>query len=372
MFDRAAALTGVLIGNPYPLMARVDSSRDVFVVWQDLGSIYGVVRPAGATAWPAASLIASSVSLVNLTVDESGNATMLVGRGGAVQVIDRPSGGTWGAPQSVATSTFITAVGLAMADDGGAVAIWETYARVGESSTNWVLHAARRARFGSSWGSASDLSPPLVSPFNHAAKVAMDPTGNAVIVAQQLGANPARTESALTSPAGSDLWSAPQLISTAGTTASSPRVTVDGSGLATAAWADFTSGSGGIFVATGQIPANVWTPPVRISLPGVLAGDPEVDTNRAGNAAVTWQRIGGSGAVEATVRPGSSSPWSTPVTLSIYGSLPLPWVDNAGRVLAVWNETPARFGQQATKTSTYLPRQKGPPPAVAGVDFKCP
>lgn len=353
-FGRAAALSGVLIGNPYPLMARVDSLRDVFVVWQDLGSIYGVVRPARARTWPAAQLIASSVSLVNLTVDESGNATMLVGKGGAVQVIDRPSGGSWGVPQSIATSTFISAVGLAMADNGGAVVIWETYDRVGETSTNWVLHASRRVSFGSSWGPASDLSPPLVSPFNHAATVAMDPIGNAVIVAEKLGDTPTLTQSALTSPTGSDLWSAPQLVSTAGTTASYARVTVDGSGLATAAWADFTSGIGGVFVATGQIPANVWTTPVRISLPGVLAGDPHLDTNRAGNAAVTWQTIGGSGAVEASVRPGPSSPWGTPTTLSIDGSPALPWVDDAGRVLAVWNETSAGFGQ-ATKTSTYLP-----------------
>jgi hypothetical protein len=68
---------------------------------------------------------------------------MLVGTFGAVQIIDRPVGGSWGSPQTIASHTYSGATGLAVADDGGAVAIWETYDKTTEYYTNFVLHASR-------------------------------------------------------------------------------------------------------------------------------------------------------------------------------------------------------------------------------------
>ena len=188
----------------------------------------------------------------------------------------------------------------------------------------------------------------------------MDPLGNAVVVGRQLDGDTHLTLRALTCPAGSDLWSPSQLVSAAGTEAGYPAITTDGSGLATLAWANITTGSTGIHVTTAQIPANVWAAPVVISLPGVTPGYPAVGTNRAGRAAATWttSSAGGTMTIQAAIRPGPSSPWGTPVTLSssptgVSNALPL--VDNAGRVVAVWNETPPGWVGQTTKTSTYLP-----------------
>ena len=78
-FGPASGLSGPSTTNPYPLMARVDRFRNIFVVWEDQGSVYGVVRPAGASSWPSAELIASGVSLAGFELDKAGNATMLVG-----------------------------------------------------------------------------------------------------------------------------------------------------------------------------------------------------------------------------------------------------------------------------------------------------
>jgi hypothetical protein len=360
-FGLASGLSGPSTTNPYPLVARIDRFRNIFVVWEDQGSVYGVVRPAGANTWPEAELIASGVSLAGFEVDKSGNATMLVGTSTTVEIIDRPAGASWSGPQIIASHTFSEVVFLAMADDGGAVATWETYDKPNEFYTNIVLHASRRQNWGGSWGPIADLSVPLTTfesgpTASHAATIAMDPRGNVVVAGRRLDNDTNFTLGALTLSADSNNWSALQLVTTAGTQAGYPSVAVDGSGFATLVWA--TSGS--VFVANAQIPANVWTAPAMISSPGVVTGYPAVGTNRAGFAAVTWPTINNNGSMslQATVRPGRIASWGPPVSLSTSPagvSNALPRVDNADRVLAVWNETPASFNGQTTKTSTYLP-----------------
>jgi hypothetical protein len=295
-------------------------------------------------------------------VDNAGNATLLVGTFLAVQAIDRPAGGSWGVPQTIASHTYTGATGLAMADDGGAVAIWETYDKTTEYYTNFVLHASRRVAWGSDWGPVADLSVPLtthqITPAGHVATVETDPTGNAVVVGRQLDNTTDLTLGGLTSPADSDSWSALQIITAAGANAGYPSVAVDGSGFATLVWADITSG--GTQMATAQLPGNSWTLPMEISEPGVATGYPLIGTNRAGIAAVTWPtvNVGGSASLQVTIRSGRGASWGTPTTLSTAAnglSNTLPWIDKAGRVLLVWNETPPGFVGQTAKTSTYLP-----------------
>ena len=103
-FGSASSLSGASTSNPYPLIARIDPSRNMFVVWEDQGSVYGAISPgAAANTWGRAELIASGVSLAGFELDKAGNATVLVGTFAAVQVIDRPAGGSWGAPQTIAS-----------------------------------------------------------------------------------------------------------------------------------------------------------------------------------------------------------------------------------------------------------------------------
>jgi len=362
-FGRASVLSGPSTTNPYPLMARIDRFRNIFVVWEDQGSVYGVVRPAGASSWPSAELIASGVSLAGFELDKEGNATMLVGTSTAVQIIDRPAGGSWGGPQVIASQTFSEVAGLAMADDGGAVAIWETYDKAHEFDTNIVLHASRRQSWDGSWGPIADLSVPLTtletSPTgSHAAAIAMDPTGNAVVAGRRLDNDTNFTLGALTSPADNDTWSALEIVSAAGIQAGYPSVAVDSSGFATLAWASGFPNS--VLMATAQVSANAWTAPLRISQPGVSTGYPAIGTNRAGVAVTTWPTINANGSMslQATIRPGRMAAWGTPVTVSTSSaglSNAHPWIDNVDRVLLVWNETPPSGIGQTTKTSTYLP-----------------
>ena len=361
-FGQPSGLSGPSTWNPYPLMARVDRLGNMFVVWEDQGSVYGAIRSGTTNKWSRAELIVSGASLAGFELDAAGNATMLIGTFSTVQVIDRPAGGSWGAPQTIASQTYSAATGLAMADDGGAVAIWETYDKFPEYYTNFVLHASRRAAWGSSWGPVADLSVPLtthqITPGGHAATVAMDPTGNAVVVGRQLDNDTNLTLGSVTSPVDSDTWTGLEIVTAAGTQAGYPSVAVDGSGFATLVWADVTAG--GVLMATAQLPANVWTAPLTISQPGVTTGYPLIGTNRAGIASVTWPAINGNGStsLQATIRPTRTAAWGTPVTLSTSSaglSNAVPWIDKSGRILLVWNETPPGFIGQTTKTSTYLP-----------------
>ena len=361
-FGVASGLSGSSTSNPYPLMARVDRSHNMFVVWEDQGSVYGAVRSASTNKWGRAELLASGDSLAGFELDKAGNATVLVGTLTAVQVVDRPAGGAWGAPQTIASQTYSAAAGLAVADDGGAVAIWETYDKTTEYYTNFVLHAARRTAWGSSWGAAAELSVPLtthqITPGGHAAVVGMDPKENAVVIGRQLDNDPNLTLGAVTSAVGSDAWNAIQIVSGAGTQAGYPSLAVDGSGFATLVWANVTSG--GVLMATAQLPGNAWTAPLMISQAGVSTGYPLIGSNRAGIAAVTWPTINSNGSMslQAAIRPTRTAAWGLPLTLSTSSaglSNATPWVDKAGRVLLVWNETPAGFVGQTTKTSTYVP-----------------
>ena len=362
-FSPASGLSGPSTWNPYPVIARLDRSRNMFVVWEDQGSVYGAIRPAGANTWGRQELIAAGVSLAGFELDKAGNATMLVGTFGAVQIIDRPVGGSWGSPQTIASHTYSGATGLAVADDGGAVAIWETYDKTTEYYTNFVLHASRRSNWGSSWGPVADLSVPLtthqVTPSGHAAVVGTDPRGNAVVIGRQLDNDTNLTLGALTSPLDSDTWSALQIVSAAGSQAGYPSVAVDGSGFATLVWADVTSGS--VLTATAQLPANAWTAPLMISQAGVVTGYPLIGTSRAGIAAVSWPTINANGSMslQAVIRSTRTGTWGTPATLSTSSaglSNATPWIDNTGRALLIWNETPPGFVGQTTKTSTYVPQ----------------
>ena len=193
-----------------------------------------------------------------------------------------------------------------MADDGGAVAIWETY-DIAFFDTNIVLEASRRQNWDGSWGHIADLSATLTSletspTGSHAATIAIDPRGNAVVVGRRLDNDTNFTVGALTSSADTDTWSASEIVSAAGIQAGYPSVAVDGSGFATLVWASGYPNS--VLMATAQVSPNAWTAPLRISQPGVSTGYPAIGTNRAGVAVTTWPTINANGSMslQATIR----------------------------------------------------------------------
>jgi hypothetical protein len=114
-------------------------------------------------------------------------------------------------------------------------------------------------------------------------------------------------------------WSAPSVVSSAGSFATEPQVGLDGSGDAVAAWnQQFGTGGSTMVVSVRGAHASRWSSPQ--SLYRVSAGtafDPQVAVAASGAAVVAWQAegTGGAPAIEAVFRGSASAPWSVPARI---------------------------------------------------------
>jgi hypothetical protein len=356
-WEGSVAISTQATVNPYPIEARMDKAGDAFVAWYDNGFVYAAIRPVGSPTWlPTVKVVAGS--LAGFAVTPAGDATILSGTYTTVYVVDRPAGGSWQPPVTIADPPLCTASDLALDDDGGAVALWETYEPAPEPQdrTNYVLHASRRATFASPWGAEAVLSTPLPHNYGHAARVGLDANGDAVVVARQLSGDPVAVLQAVMQASGGG-WSAPVTVSEPGATVGYPDLTVDADGDATVTWASL----GVTNVATAKAPANAWSPQITISPPGTITGYPAIAGNRSGANVVTWAVFdpptGRYSLLQATVRSAPTESWRVVQTIAKAMELSngVVAVDRAGRAVAIWNETPRNWIGQITRTSTYLP-----------------
>lgn len=135
-------------------------------------------------------------------------------------------------------------------------------------------------------------------------------------------------------------WSMPVRISTAGATASDPKVVIDANGNATAIWIE----SG--IVKASSLPAGMtWsTPPTSLS--GAGASSPRLGIDSSGNVTAIWLEAG---VVEAASLPFGGS-WSAETALSGAGTATSPdlAVDTSGNAIAVWVQSGSSI-QSATK-----------------------
>ena len=123
----------------------------------------------------------------------------------------------------------------------------------------------------------------------------VDPAGNVVAIWTRSDGTNDRVEAAA-KPAGGS-FGAVQVVSAAGANADDPRLSLDDSGKAIAAWIRYDSGMSG----TGRIQAAVrpaggsFAAPTTISADGQVTIEPQVDTgpNADSHAAVLWSRSDG-------------------------------------------------------------------------------
>lgn len=94
---------------------------------------------------------------------------------------------------------------------------------------------------------------------------------------------------AAVAPAAALAWGQPQRASTGPGDAHSPDVAVDGRGAALAAWVQERGGRGTI-VASAAPDGRPWSPPRRLSPPGLAAIDPAVAGLPGGGAVVVWRQ----------------------------------------------------------------------------------
>ena len=300
-------------------------------------SLVVLALPAGSAAEPTwlPSLVLSPVgqdsNLPQVASDRAGDVFVVWQRyNGVNEVVDsihRPAGGAWAAPHEFSiVGQTLSGPQIAVNPAGDAVAVWTRWA-----GANTVVQAARRPA-GGDLSDAQDIS--VLAEDSGAPKVAVDPSGTATAIWEARSGSTSVVETSR-QPAGGS-WSAPEIVSAAGSEAEAPDLAVDAAGNATAVWERSAAGSNWIVQAASRPADGSWSAPQDLSTEAVLLV-PKVAVDRAGDAVAVWLRS--TWVVRASERPAGGS-WGAPRSLSGgEASQPEVAMGSARDAVAVW----ARF-----------------------------
>jgi hypothetical protein len=253
----------------------------------------------------------------------------------ALAVASISTGAAGAAPQWL-PATAISAGGsstyeahLASDARGDAVAVWQH-----REGSNYVIQAATRPAGSGAWSAPVSLSDPGSSA--SAPRVAIDASGNAVVVWQSIFAVDTVESAAL---AAGGAWSAPTTISDPSLNASDPQIATTPGGVATVVWSQVNAVGTRRIQTVTRSTAGAWSEPLDLSSDGGSADSAKVAVGDGGDTAVVWTRNNGANdIVQAIVRrPGQG--WGSPVSLSNVGRSafePAVAVDPAGDAVAVW------------------------------------
>jgi hypothetical protein len=368
----------------FPQVA-VNAGGDAVAIWpRDTGSetvLETLERPAGGD-WSAPEVLSEpgeeEPANVRIGLDTAGNAVAIwsIGFGSTIRTAARPAGGDWSAPEDLSVENGRTPQ-LAMNAAGDAVAVWSGFDGVDDEVT-WA--AVRPA--GGDWSPPEELSVAGESD-GFFPQVAIDAAGNAIAVWQRFDLSDDVVQAAVRTADGD--WSAPDVLSSPGENARSPRIAMNAAGSTVAAWSSLSGGthaavrpaggdwsapkdisaagaepalavdSGGtafalwpVTVAPGEMvlqvamhpPGGSWSAPEDLSAPFEYFQSYNLDANPAAGVVATWTRQGGvpKNGVQAAVRPPGGD-WSTPKEISAEGEnsgLPDLGFDAAGDAIAIW------------------------------------
>ncbi|MFN8109212.1 MAG: choice-of-anchor C family protein [Thermoleophilia bacterium] len=227
------------VGPSGASQAAVDmnATGDTALVWRRSDGtnmrIEGATR-SGAGAWSAVSVLSAAgqdASMPDVAVAPSGDMTAAWSRSdGAntiVQTTERPSGGAWGAGTSRSASGQDAAgVRLAAHADGALVATWSRY-----DGTAYRVQVLERAS-GGAWGAVTTLSDPGQNAF--APVVATSANGDAIVTWYRWDGSRYRVQSTVETQGGS--WDAITTMSDTGATAYQSQVAMAPDGTAVAVW----------------------------------------------------------------------------------------------------------------------------------------
>ncbi|WP_217914218.1 hypothetical protein [Miltoncostaea marina] len=300
-----------------------------------------LAAPAGGAAAPAVlppadlSAPGATVGDAVAALDGAGAATVVWERraGDATSVVaaTRAPGGAWGAPAPLsAAGRRAGSPAVAVAPDGGAVAVW----RRDDGGGRATIEAAVRPA-GGAFGAPVALSAPdalgALRP-----RVAIAPSGAAAAAWLRFDGQHTLVEVATRPPGGA--FGAPRTVSAPGADALAPAVAVDGAGRATVAW-NRADGAGSVVqVARGDGAAG-FTAPADASRPGATAFGAAVGVAPSGAGVLLWSEVAADGATVVVTTPlGADGGPGAPATISPEGdaSTAQVAVDGAGRAIATW------------------------------------
>jgi hypothetical protein len=214
-----------------------------------------------------------------------------------------------------------------------AVVLGALCAPAASHGAGWLAAETPSAQFGTGQGGCI----PCWNAYD-GAWIAVDPSGNAVAIwsIYHDGTGTATVQAA-TRPLGGS-WSSPTTLSTTGIRLASPHVAVAPDGSGVAVWAERIGGFDRVVGAT-MAPNGVWSSSTPLSWATFNAEDPRVGVDSSGNAVAAWveSRNDTTGHVGYSERPaagpwgarqGTAAPYIDDVSLA---------VNPAGAALLIWN-----------------------------------
>jgi hypothetical protein len=286
-------------------------------VWATVATVTGGVavqvsqRPAGGswTALANISPVVASASNVDVAVGANGGAAAAWSTSAGVSVALRLQG-VWQSSTSFALTGSISGVHVKVDASGNGVVVWTRI-----TSTAAVIEAVTFT--SSSFSTVAQLSPSTHPSFQP--QVAINDAGTAVVVWQAAGlldgSNPYQVES-VTRPAGG-AWSAVTTASPSIPQTWTPQVAVDAAGNATVVWEQGATINQYLIYSATRPAGGAWSSPVKIeSATWYYAARNAVATDPAGNVTAAWLGEDSSGAnsIRVATRPAGGS-WQAAITV---------------------------------------------------------
>lgn len=325
-------------------VVRITTAGFATAVWTDQSGVWAADRPS-SSAWESPQLLVPGASNPVFVMNSRGDAAIAwtVAGGprsttGSLMAILRPAGGTWSEQQLIASNAHLISDRAGIGDSGDVVVTWETYNAVcqsyGCSLSSYVLHASRQNAGTGVWADSGGLLGPDRSA--HGARVALDSTGEAILLAQN--SSGVYVSSAQGNSGGG--WSAFK-------TAVNPQSSViisdlasDDAGQVTLVYETIGFSSSQAVAVNGSISNNTWSSPVILSGSDTSVGQVIFATAPGGAALAIWLSSSGKQAIHAITRATATGSWSASVSISGPGNYIAPEaaaVESSGNAIVIYS-----------------------------------
>lgn len=321
----------------------MDGSGNAIAVWREFAagrySGWASYYTAGS-GWSAAALIesndASNMGDSSVAFDGAGNAIAIFQLDGSVWANRYVPGSGWGAAERIETAGGAASgfVELAVSANGEAIATWHKFN--GTRNDVW----ANRYVSGS-WGTATTVD--ATTDTAEIPHVAMDQSGNGIVVWQQRGATSATHIWARRLDASSG-WEPGAAIETETDTGSQARIAMTPNGDAVVVWRQVSSGVTDIWF-NRYTKGSGWGTAAALDTGSENAAEPQIATDIGGHVTALWKRSDGVRDNIWTAR--FSGTWSAAAEIETDdtsdASIPRVAVDGLGNSMAIWLQSDGTY-----------------------------
>jgi hypothetical protein len=322
---------------------RISTAGLATAVWSDQNGVWTADRPP-ASNWNPPQLLIPGVSSPMFVMNSRGDAAVAwtVGGGprassGSVLAVVRPAGGAWTSQQTVASGVHISADHAGIAENGAVIVTWESYNAVckkhGCVLSSYVLHASRQNAGTGAWADSGALLGPDSAA--HAARVALDSAGEAMLVA--LSSSGAYTS---TRQGSGGAWSPFNTVVSPQTSTIVTDLASDDAGQVMLVYESISYPTSQALAVSGSISNNTWSSPVVLSGSDTNVGQVYFALAPSGAALTIWLSSSGTPAIHAITRASAMGTWSSPITVSGPGSSISPEaaaVESSGNAIVIYS-----------------------------------